>query len=111
MDALHFIKKAWDQVTTETIVNGFHKAQFIIDDGPQDDPPELEFEDFEDDDLPTCADVNDPYEEFYDEIIEENDHKNDEIIEPYSEVSCKEALESYYMLKGFFNKNIPDHLI
>ena len=29
--------------------------------------------------------MNDLYEKFYDEIIEENDHKNDEIIEPYSE--------------------------
>ena len=52
MDAIHFIKKACDQVTTETIVDGFHKAQFIIDYGPQDDPSELEFQDFGYDDLP-----------------------------------------------------------
>jgi len=44
LDALHLFKKAWDNVTETTIINCFHKAQFIIDDGPPDDPPIEELE-------------------------------------------------------------------
>jgi len=66
------LKKAWDNVTETTIINCFHKAQFIIDDGPPDDPPIEELEDhtvFIDDNLPIC-----------DDNVNENDDVKDDFL-------------------------------
>ena len=58
LDALHFLKKSWDNVSEETIINCFRKAKFYYEEGPQDDIPEVELESFDDDDLPTCPEFN-----------------------------------------------------
>ena len=36
--------------------------------------------------------------------------EDEEICDPYSNISCRDALESFYKLKGFFNKFAPEHL-
>ena len=88
MDLLHFIKKAWDQVSEATIVNGFEKARFIIDDGSQENDPEPELEEFEDDRLPICDDLmNDFNEDSNEEISYELNINHEEKNDPYFEVS------------------------
>ena len=87
-----------DNVTEQNIKNCFRKANFVHDDGTQDDPAEKEIEEeeaFEDDGLPICADENlsaSEIEETENNIIIEDE----EICDPYSNISCREALESLY---------------
>ena len=64
IDSLHFLKKAWDSISAQTIINCFTEVKFIHNDGPTDDPPDIqeyinneeEEEEFEDDHSATCAD-------------------------------------------------------
>lgn len=112
LDALHFLKKSWDNVSEQTIINCFRKAKFCLNEGPEDDSPEEDqLERFDDDDLPTCAELDgEPL--LNDEVneIDVNETSIDENIESYSNISCKEVLECFYKLKGFFNQYLPERL-
>jgi hypothetical protein len=98
LDALHFLKKSWDNVSEQTIINCFRKAKFCLNEGPEDDSPEEDqLERFDDDDLPTCAELDgEPL--LNDEVneIDVNETSIDENIESYSNISCKEVLECFY---------------
>ncbi len=87
LDALHFLKKSWDNVSEETIINCFRKAKFCYEEGPQDDIPEVELESFDDDDLPTCAEFNEDSRNEADEK-NENEKTTDDNIELYSNITC-----------------------
>lgn len=113
LDALHYLKLAWDRVTEATIRNSFRKANF--DDESMNDASynydiedEEEIEDFSDDDLPICDNGLTSFESDRDFISQNDDNKidNDEKIH----VTSKEALESFYKLKSFFNQFNPDFL-
>ena len=65
----------------------------------------------EDDSLPTnCDEMNDLNEDLHEANLNEDNAYDCGKIDPYAEVSCKEALESFVKLKGFFIQNIPQHL-
>ena len=114
LDALHYLQQAWEAVSEQTIRNCFRKAGFVhdyldntideIDEGPQDDEPMLEeeFEEHEDNDLPTCA--ADAAKLNYDkdcEIESESESEN----ENESKVTGEEAYKSLCTLKKYLAQN------
>ncbi len=79
LDSLHMLKKAWDNVTEQTIINCFRKAQFIHqEDGPQDDEPIEVIDEFIDEDLPICA--SERVENVFEDEVEVEDEVEDMIL-------------------------------
>jgi hypothetical protein len=79
LDSLQMLKKAWDNVTEQTIINCFRKAQFIHqEDGPQDDEPIEVIDEFIDYDLPICA--SERVENVFEDEVEVEDEVEDMIL-------------------------------
>jgi len=109
LDSLQMLKKAWDNVTEQTIINCFRKAQFIHqEDGPQDDEPIEVIDEFIDDDLPICA--SERVENVFEDEVENEEDDDDNDCDLYRNLTCKDALESFNKLKGFMNQYDPENL-
>ena len=116
LDALYYLKLAWEKVTEATIRNAFRRANLLnVDYESTDDPSfnyeiedEEDIEEFSDDDLPICDDGLLRLDSERDSLSQNEDTRVDN--DEKAHVSNKEALESFYKLKSFFNQFNPDYL-